>query len=101
MKKGSPRFFCDQCGTEVGVDVKACPYCGASFASIRCPRCSFTGEESLFINGCPKCGSAASSPKKKSKKKPPEEKPETPTWLYALVVAFLVFVFTVLFFYLK
>jgi predicted RNA-binding Zn-ribbon protein involved in translation (DUF1610 family) len=55
----SPRFFCDNCGAEVGRDLEKCPRCGRFFASVRCPACGFTGEERLFKNGCPSCGYSA------------------------------------------
>ncbi|MDR2730828.1 MAG: hypothetical protein LBB81_08025 [Treponema sp.] len=55
MKK-KPRFFCDNCGQEVDNRVKACPNCGRYFASVRCPKCGFTGGDKLFNHGCPSCG---------------------------------------------
>lgn len=58
-KKENPQFFCDHCGAEVGLDEKRCPSCGRSFASVRCPKCDFTGDEGLFRNGCPHCGYSA------------------------------------------
>jgi uncharacterized membrane protein YvbJ len=59
--KKKPRFFCDNCGAEVGRDEKACPRCGRFFASVRCPACGFAGEERLFASGCPACGYSAPS----------------------------------------
>ncbi|MDR1618204.1 MAG: hypothetical protein LBS06_04050 [Treponema sp.] len=53
---GSPRFFCDSCGAEVGRNAGKCPRCGRFFGSVRCPACGFTGEEGRFKNGCPACG---------------------------------------------
>jgi predicted amidophosphoribosyltransferase len=58
-KNKSPRFFCDNCGYEVGNEVKTCPHCGRIFASVRCPACDFTGAEKMFLNGCPMCGYSA------------------------------------------
>jgi len=55
MKK-KPRFFCDNCGYEVGAETKSCPYCGRLFASIRCPSCDYSGPDRMFQNGCPMCG---------------------------------------------
>ena len=69
-----PRFFCDNCGYEVGHEVKACPYCGRHFASVRCPSCDFTGAEKMFLNGCPLCGYSA-IPSKFVKLKVKEKKP--------------------------
>jgi ssDNA-binding Zn-finger/Zn-ribbon topoisomerase 1 len=59
----TPRFFCDNCGYEVGHEVKSCPYCGRFFASVRCPACDFTGAERMFLNGCPLCGYSAAPSK--------------------------------------
>ncbi|TVR59022.1 MAG: zinc ribbon domain-containing protein [Spirochaetaceae bacterium] len=50
------RFFCENCGREVKHDAKVCPGCGRFFSSVRCPRCSFSGEADLFVFGCPNCG---------------------------------------------
>ena len=51
-----PLFYCDNCGAEVGQNDPECPKCGRKFASVLCPACGFSGEESLFDNGCPECG---------------------------------------------
>jgi uncharacterized membrane protein YvbJ len=103
----TPRFFFDICGHEVGNDIKTCPYCGRYFASIRCPKCGFSGEDSLFVNGCPSCGYSASpvpeaqkalkTPKKKRsrKKKTPTEEP-LPSWVYLVLIASLFAVIAVL-----
>ncbi|MDR0451634.1 MAG: hypothetical protein LBH15_01165 [Treponema sp.] len=58
MKQPKPHFFCENCGAEVPLHVKSCPGCGRAFSAVRCPSCNFTGEESLFKNGCPACGYA-------------------------------------------
>ncbi|MDR0540395.1 MAG: zinc-ribbon domain-containing protein [Spirochaetaceae bacterium] len=56
MKK-QPRFFCDNCGAEVPKTANSCPRCGRFFASIRCPKCGFSGgNDTAFSNGCPRCG---------------------------------------------
>jgi predicted amidophosphoribosyltransferase len=57
--KGSPHFFCEHCGAEVRRSADSCPSCGRSFASVRCPKCDFTGEANFFANGCPECGYSA------------------------------------------
>ncbi|MDR0998592.1 MAG: zinc ribbon domain-containing protein, partial [Treponema sp.] len=57
----APRFFCDNCGAEVDRDTKKCPQCGRFFASVRCPRCGYTGPEGNFAIGCPACGYSSSS----------------------------------------
>ncbi|MDR0494317.1 MAG: hypothetical protein LBG95_01635 [Treponema sp.] len=59
MVSKKPRFFCDNCGAEVGRNAKACPHCGRFFAAVRCPSCGFTGEEKTFMQGCPSCGYSA------------------------------------------
>jgi len=57
--KKKPRFFCDNCGNEVGPNEKSCRHCGRFFASVRCPSCGFIGDETSFKNGCPSCGYSA------------------------------------------
>ncbi|MDR2717230.1 MAG: zinc ribbon domain-containing protein [Treponema sp.] len=86
-----PRFFCDNCGNEVGNEVKNCPYCGRFFASVRCPSCGHSGPDEMFQNGCPMCGYSTPPPPKPSKtpqKKPPKIKKRPvaepiPFWTYA------------------
>jgi hypothetical protein len=51
----------------VGSEVKACPYCGRIFASIRCPSCGYSGHDKMFQNGCPMCGYSAPPSSKKTK----------------------------------
>ena len=60
MKKKSKeaKFFCESCGSEVPRNSKVCPSCGKFFASVRCPKCSATGSNDDFKNGCPRCGYA-------------------------------------------
>jgi len=67
MSKKKPRFFCDNCGYEVGSEVKTCPYCARHFASVRCPSCSYSGPDRMFQNGCPMCGYSAPPPPKAPK----------------------------------
>jgi len=98
--KKKPRFFCDNCGYEVGSDVKTCPYCGRYFASVRCPKCDYSGPDKMFLNGCPMCGySATPKPEKTAPKKPKKraKKPRQyhaeplPTWaLIASIIALIV-----------
>ena len=59
---GSPRFFCDNCGTEVPRNAKSCPKCGRQFSSVLCPSCGFAGEERQFKEGCPVCGYSSKAP---------------------------------------
>jgi len=79
-----PRFFCDNCGYEVGGDVKICPYCGRHFASIRCPVCDYSGPDKMFQNGCPLCGYSAAPAKaskaKKSRDKKLQQAEPMPVW---------------------
>jgi uncharacterized membrane protein YvbJ len=87
-----PRFFCDNCGYEVGADVKTCPYCGRHFASIRCPACDYSGPDKMFQNGCPMCGYSSTPSSKtgkayKSREKKPRRPAESlPTWALILSV---------------
>jgi len=91
----APRFFCDNCGYEVGHEVKACPYCGRHFASVRCPACDYTGPEKMFLNGCPLCGYSASPVSKSAKTSQSRVKKRAsaealPPWAYiAVVIALL------------
>jgi predicted RNA-binding Zn-ribbon protein involved in translation (DUF1610 family) len=100
--KGQPRFFCDNCGTEVKRDASSCSHCGRLFASVRCPACGFEGAEDLFSKGCPKCGystakSAAAVNSPGSKKKQAPAAGALPLWVYILtglaLVLFLWFLF--------
>ncbi|MCL2266055.1 MAG: hypothetical protein FWC22_08445 [Treponema sp.] len=92
MKK-KPRFYCDNCGYEVGSDVKTCPYCARYFASVRCPMCGFSGPDKMFLNGCAMCGySAPKFNPKNTKMKParfsgPNE--PLPFWTYFIAVFIL------------
>jgi predicted RNA-binding Zn-ribbon protein involved in translation (DUF1610 family) len=97
-KKGSknPRFFCESCGAEVPLNAKNCPRCGKTFASVRCPNCSFSGEEGLFRDGCPVCGYSAPAgvrlipfPREKEKR---YIAGSLPLWVYltAILALFLV-----------
>jgi len=103
-----PRFFCDNCGTEVPQNSKNCPNCGRFFSSVRCPQCGFVGEEALFSNGCPSCGYSTSNAKAadngkakaKAKKKRKEKAPAggLPWWVYILVTAIFTAVMAALLF---
>ncbi|MDR0389970.1 MAG: zinc ribbon domain-containing protein [Spirochaetaceae bacterium] len=88
------RFFCENCGAEVGRDAKQCPACGKFFSSILCPSCGFSGEEFLFDQGCPVCGYSApggkpvNAPANTNGRHPRKSKPSgaLPWWVYALTV---------------
>ena len=95
MKK-KPRFFCDNCGYEVGSEAKLCPYCGRYFSSIRCPNCEYSGPDRMFQNGCPLCGYSAPAKKDpKSKpireKQPSYSKPAEPLPFWTYIVAVIIF----------
>jgi predicted RNA-binding Zn-ribbon protein involved in translation (DUF1610 family) len=97
----APLFFCDNCGTEVDPDIRACPQCGRFFTTVRCPACGFSGEEKLFLKGCPSCGYSAPRGKSRGsrfgKKAPLPAAGSLPVWVYILSVLAFVFVLAVLF----
>ena len=100
MLSKKPRFFCDNCDTEVERGARACPTCGRFFASVRCPACGYTGEENAFLRGCPSCGYSAPpvaaaapyyAPARPVEKKVPAG--PLPPWVYILsIAAFIVVV---------
>ncbi len=57
------KFYCQDCGVEVPIEVDTCPNCNKHFDSVLCPKCSFTGSAVRFRNGCPKCGYLATPDK--------------------------------------
>lgn len=89
----TPKFFCENCGSEVKRNAHLCPHCGRIFASVRCPSCNYFGTSSQFSNGCPKCGYAFHSAKKEKKEKNSSVKnapykaydDALPKWVYFLV----------------
>ncbi|MDR0685640.1 MAG: hypothetical protein LBF83_11015 [Spirochaetaceae bacterium] len=100
MKKKKPRFFCDGCGTEVASNTDSCPRCGKFFASIRCPRCGFSGDADTFSRGCPACGYSAPLSNRAGSRQnrsppPPPDSGATP-WLYIVSIALLAALLTVL-----
>jgi len=50
------RYYCGNCSQEVSSNAAVCPYCGSSFAAVRCPKCSYEGKPPEFRDGCPSCG---------------------------------------------
>jgi DNA-directed RNA polymerase subunit RPC12/RpoP len=109
-----PLFYCDSCGAEVSQDAPSCPRCGRKFASIRCPACGFVGEESLFDNGCPKCGYQVLPGKGRHKNKNiiaasrrgtktarQAAGGELPVWAYFLTFAFFILALSFLLFYMS
>jgi predicted RNA-binding Zn-ribbon protein involved in translation (DUF1610 family) len=111
-ERGSPRFFCENCGAEVPRNAKNCPKCGRFFASVRCPSCGFTGEEALFRGGCPVCGystppDTGATPPGTGKilpwpehKKPPGIAGALPAWVYVTAVLVLIAVLGALLYHL-
>jgi uncharacterized membrane protein YvbJ len=97
--KKTPRYFCDNCNTEVFSTDRACPNCGRLFVSVRCPNCGYSGEDKRFENGCPLCGYSdpnAGKEKKTVIKKPKKKKPKAyhhheplPAWGYIVMAAAL------------
>jgi len=113
------RFFCEYCDHEVDSDAKFCPYCGRFFASVRCPKCGFTGNHATFSNGCPNCGYAmdGSSENDKQRKKDTKNKKLTkkeriynsthtekyedslPFWIYFISIVLLIVLLLIIFQY--
>jgi uncharacterized membrane protein YvbJ len=96
--KSKAKFYCDNCGAEVGRDDEQCPSCGRYFSSVRCPRCGYSGQGDEFKRGCPVCGYSA--PKEtvsetKENETEGKESVHTPAWLY-LLTGVLVLIITVL-----
>ncbi|MFP4154008.1 MAG: zinc ribbon domain-containing protein [Alkalispirochaeta sp.] len=101
------RFFCENCGEEVDESADLCPYCGAIFQAIKCPRCGYRGKLHEFRKGCPSCGflgeehvreTAPSAIDTVSPSIPHRERRfairrETPWWLFWLVLLFMVVAF--------
>lgn len=113
-KKKSPRFFCDGCGREVDASDERCPSCGKFFASIRCPKCGFTGDQGVFLSGCPVCGYSAPKDGQDYKNKKTglgqtergfaggevsSANAPLPQWLYILVCALVILTLTILLFH--
>jgi uncharacterized membrane protein YvbJ len=102
--KQPPRYFCDNCGTEVFSDDRACPYCGRLFVSVRCPKCGYSGEDKRFENGCPLCGYSDPNAGKKKNEKVKKKKPKRqhrhheplPFWGY-IVMFIALFILILLF----
>ena len=101
----NPRFFCESCNAEVPRDAKNCPKCGRLFASVLCPSCGFTGEETLFKGGCPVCGYSSKAEGGRGGPFNAGYFPETkksagplPFWVYILTVAAFTAVMAALFF---
>ena len=92
-----PRFFCDNCATEVGHNVKTCPRCGRYFASVRCPACDFVGDDDTFEKGCPVCGYSTSPAKTAEPTGKADNRRPVPFWVLFISVGIFVFAFALLF----
>ena len=80
------KYFCEFCDTEVGEKDKVCPKCGRSFSSVVCASCGYSGAESEFAGGCPKCGYAEkSSEKSKAAGNRKKKKESMPWWVFFAV----------------
>jgi len=106
--KNTPRFFCDYCNYEVDNKAKTCPHCGRLFTSVRCPACGHSGPDSIFRNGCPKCGYSADLPEKvpiTPKIKQPRLKPRfvdtPPVWAYIISFFVMIIAFLILFYFIN
>lgn len=53
--KGKAKYYCENCGSEVGAAARFCPKCGKFFSAVRCPQCGHSGSPASFKNGCPAC----------------------------------------------
>lgn len=101
---GHPRFFCENCGAEVKRSADRCPRCGRRFASVRCPKCDFAGNEGLFTDGCPICGYSAAKaedeglPRLKLKR---TAAGALPFWVYFVTVLAVAAVSIALYFFLR
>jgi len=76
----------------VPLDAKNCPACGKFFASVRCPKCGFAGEEGLFKDGCPICGYSATPGGKPAAWSPspaPRRAGGLPFWVYLVALSSL------------
>ena len=92
----APRFFCDNCDTEVARGAKSCPKCGRYFAAVRCPACGLIGEENTFAAGCPACGySAPLVPAARPIEKKVPAGP-LPLWVYILSICAFICVMAIL-----
>jgi predicted RNA-binding Zn-ribbon protein involved in translation (DUF1610 family) len=88
MKK-QPRFFCEHCGAEVRQNDKVCSMCGRFFSSVKCPACGYSGDSTVFRDGCPVCGYAF-TPESKGHANPKQKKKEgidpLPWWVYLVTL---------------
>ena len=123
-----PKYFCENCGSEVAANARLCPKCGKFFSSVRCPQCGHLGTVHDFKNGCPAChyamtkeeiyGTPEPEAAPNAKKRPaarrkagkraavavPARSPSAiadeamPGWMYAASLAVLVFVLVLVIF---
>jgi hypothetical protein len=87
-----PKYFCENCGSEVKPGAASCPTCGSRFTSVRCPKCGYEGKESAFRTGCPACGYMEALPGPASGPGPVPgrtREPFLPAWFYRAAVIVL------------
>jgi ribosomal protein L40E len=101
-------FFCEHCGNPVPLQAKSCPHCGKFFDAVKCPQCGYTSLPERFHNGCPQCGYMSTSKERESNVRDvtdmftigKSDNGGAPVWLYWIVglgLAFVIFVFIILF----
>lgn len=101
-KSKEAKFFCESCQSEVPNNSKFCPTCGKFFCSVRCPSCGLTGDNKLFVNGCPECGYAFTPQNNKQNKlnqrffkmnqKKHQKDFSLPLWVYICSISTLIIV---------
>ncbi len=100
------RFFCENCGEQVPINVERCPNCRQIFFAVMCPLCKYEAMPREFRNGCPSCGYMSRRMKIKIKEKAEgprgRQRPwfekvrrsqssvHLPLWLYKAAVVFLI-----------
>lgn len=81
--------------------MERCPHCGKFFASIRCPKCGFSGDDDTFNDGCPVCGYYAQLSDRAGSR---QNSPSSPVsgaapWLYIVSIALLAMLLAALLMY--
>jgi predicted RNA-binding Zn-ribbon protein involved in translation (DUF1610 family) len=100
------KFYCENCGAQVPLNVERCPACRKIFFSVMCPLCKYEALPKEFRFGCPSCGYMSRRMKVKIKEKELSEKEkkkrrlssfkkkrkriQLPLWSYKLAVVALI-----------
>jgi uncharacterized membrane protein YvbJ len=83
-----PRYFCENCGSEVDRGASSCPTCGSRFTAVRCPKCGYEGREGEFRSGCPVCGYMVPQASPRAGSAPPARPKRRatllPRWFYSV-----------------